>query len=68
MCGSGMKLAGGRSWCERCGELDLGIWRGGGDGGAGARKQKVRGAIAGAMFADAGCASRHPIAANDPCA
>lgn len=34
MCGSGMKLAGGRSWCERSGELELGVWRGGGDGGA----------------------------------
>ena len=32
MCGSGMKLAGGRSWCERWGELEFGVWRGGGDG------------------------------------
>lgn len=33
MCGSGMKLAGGRSWCERWRQLELGVWRGGGDGG-----------------------------------
>ena len=36
--------------------------------GAGVRKLKVRGAITGAVFADAVCASRHPITANDLCA
>lgn len=43
MCGSGMKLAGGRSWCERWRQLELGVWRGGGDGGgSGAQVVNVR--------------------------